>query len=349
MLLITNIPTPYRIPLFNKLAVLRNGDLTVLFAAMGYERRKWQIDPASFKFQYHVLDSGGSYNAQSQGMIFYFRGLVGYLWQHRPKMIVCSGFSVATTIVFLWCLITRSRYVIWSGATFKNSSATGLRAIQRRILARFAAGCIAYGTEAKQYLEVLGAKNVSTAINTVDTAFFSESQPKQRTGLLCVGEMQARKRLDLAIRASVGHDLTIVGDGPERDTLEDLAKSLGASVTFAGYEQREAIRDRLHSAACFLFSSERDIWGLVLVEAMAAGIPCIVSPHPSAVTDLIDDGVNGFIVDFEDTTAVRDRIDWLLANQAEAARIGNAGAETIKAQATIEISAKQFVWSLLKF
>ncbi len=65
---------------------------------------------------------------------------------------------------------------------------------------------------------------------------------------------------------------------------------------------------------CFRLQRDTNIWGLVLVEAMSAGLPCISSIYAGATHDLIKDGVTGFAMDFSETEEVVDKVNWILEN-----------------------------------
>ena len=69
-------------------------------------------------------------------------------------------------------------------------------------------------------------------------------------------------------------------------------------------DHTRAIAERYEAAHAFLFPTGRDIWGLVLVEAMAAARACVASVHAGATRDLIADGATGYAVDFEKTDLV---------------------------------------------
>lgn len=362
VLLVTNIPTPYRIPLFNELADQlgsRGLSLKVVFGALGYERRKWAIDMNDCRFDYEVLPSAVFRSKGSESVSFTYRGLNGLVRREKPAVTIITGFSLGTVKLWLRNLVVRTPYIIWSGAIESEARPTsGLRRIQRRLLIRGAAGFVAYGSRAKRYFESLGAPadKISIAINTVDTTYYRNSggghglQPRsgQPCSLLCLGDLIVRKRIDLALRAvkqlsDVRRDfqLRLVGDGPERERLESLVENLeiGDLVRFDGFKQKDEVAGILGSTDCLLFPSDYDIWGLVLVEAMAAGVPCIASVRAGATEDLIRDGATGFAVDFNDTQAVADKIEWLLDNPEDSAKIGHAAQAFIQRNASLQVSA----------
>ncbi len=376
---ITNIPTPYRIPQLNEISrqfEAKGWELTVIFGALGYARRKWQINEDDLQFRYVVLKSALTLNRLSGRTMFLYRGLLPTLRELSPDVIMVTGFSLATVKVWLRSFWRPVPYLIFSGSTFRpnevqrelldrGSKDSLLRRLQRTLLARRASGGIAYGSRARDYLASLGMPRdkISVGINTVDLDFFdSSSEPSEgadsqdETGLihqlLYVGHLNKGKRVDLLLDAAARLSqerqdfvLRIVGDGPELESLKQQALSLGIvnHVMFEGYKQKEEIPMFMGQALCFLFPSEYDIWGLVINEAMAAGLTCLVSNAAGATDDLISHGETGYVVDFRDSAGVANTVLKLMDDPQLARRIGNQARNFVRTHATLEISAAGFV------
>jgi len=362
-LVITNIPTPYRLPLFDELhrqLAQRGISLKVVFAARGYAKRKWQIDLSGCVFDHEFLPSRSVVVRGAESASFDYPGLWRLLRRERPGAVVIIGYSLGTVKLWLRSFFRDTPYVIWSGAIEnRHEPVSRLRAWQRRLLVRRARAFVAYGSRAADYLAGLGAprERIYTAINTVDTGFFARESAQCRRGpsgpeFLYVGHLTAGKRLDLILQAFArvlgkcpDARLTLVGDGPERGALESDCARLGiaARVSFEGFRQRPEIPGYLARARAFLFPSQYDVWGLVLVEAMAAGVPCIASVHSGATADLVQEGVTGFALDFEDQDQVVERMLYLLQHPAEAARMGAAAADFISERVSLRVSAAGMV------
>ena len=362
-LLITNIPTPYRIPLFRELAAqlsARGTTLKVVFGARGYARRKWQVDLHDCGFDYEVLPSRTFTIGRSESASFTYPGLRQLLARERPDAIVVTGYSPATLKLWLRSWIADVPYVIWSGtiaSPFERVS--WVRTIARRLLVGRARAFVAYGSRARDYLQSLGAApdRIHVAINTVETEFFERETRERRRGpagpgFLYVGNFTPGKRLDLLldafarVAAARGEPrLTMVGDGPSREALALQAAALGIAgrVSFEGYRQRHEIPDYLARARCFVFPSEYDIWGLVLVEAMAAGLPCLASVYAGATADLVEDGVTGYRADFGDVERTANIMLKMVDNPELAARIGAAATEFVRTRASLSVSAAGLV------
>lgn len=367
VLLVTNIPTPYRIPLFNELHrqfAACGIDFIVVFAALGYARRKWEINMTECEFAYRVLLHRSDETMRNAKGMFWYRGLGAVLAEERPSVVITNGFSAATTNLCLRRYMGGYPYLIWSGAIdIKGSPDAAWRRVHRRMLVRSASGFIAYGTRAREYLVRYGAdeERVHLALNTVDTDFFCQEAARIRQNgpiegapkrLLYVGNLEPGKRLDLLFRAiaRLSRDRTdfvleIVGSGSQEKELRQLAATLGVEtcIQFLGFQQREAVAERLAQASCFVFPSDYDIWGLVLVEAMAAGLVCLASIHAGATTDLIRDGITGFALDFEDAEGVAQRLGWVLDHAEETRTIGDQAQRFIRKEVTLQKSAAGFV------
>ncbi len=90
--------------------------------------------------------------------------------------------------------------------------------------------------------------------------------------------------------------LLVVGDGPERAELEGLSVENRLPVTFLGFRENHEIPPLLAAADFFVLPSHREPWGIVVSEAMAAGLPVVLSDRVGAAYDLAIDGENGFLV-----------------------------------------------------
>ena len=136
--------------------------------------------------------------------------------------------------------------------------------------------------------------------NLVDTDYFrppATEPPKSPLTYLVVANLKARKRIDLLITAfgsyyARNRDIRLVigGDGPCRRELEQLCGSLGitSQVTFLGELTREGVRDALWSAHVFVLPSAIETFGVVLIEALATGLP-VLATRSGGTEDIVTD------------------------------------------------------------
>jgi glycosyltransferase involved in cell wall biosynthesis len=365
--LITNIPNPYRVPLFNELSKQLKNDnihLKIIFANKTYKRRLFQLNESDFQFDYTFLDNEAiTVGNNNENTYFTYKGLYQQLKNEKPDSIIVSGFSSATVKVFLYSLINRTPYIIWNGSIAKKGRKDSfIRTLQRKLLTQFAKAFIAYGTKAKSYLMSIGAadEKVFIATNTVDTSFFETATNECRQSIhndglnhfLYLGYLVPRKNVGLLI--DIANELKqkrndfcidIIGDGESREQLELKVKNLDLCefVKFHGFKQKNELPSYFANTKALLFQTDFDIWGLVLNEAMAAGVPCLSSANAGASNDLIQNGHNGFVVDYENKADIIEKINFIIENPEKATEMGKRASEFMHANANVSVCAKGFV------
>jgi colanic acid/amylovoran biosynthesis glycosyltransferase len=156
--------------------------------------------------------------------------------------------------------------------------------------------------------------------------------------LLFVGRIAVVKGLPMLLQAMVGIrarrptvHLTVVGDGPDRSRLEALAEELRLkkSVSFTGYQTQAQVRAHLSKSDVFVLPSFAEGIPVVLMEAMAAGVP-VVATRIAGVEELVEDKISGFIVPPGDPNTLKERIDALLADGTLRNRFGESGRKKVK-------------------
>ena len=132
--------------------------------------------------------------------------------------------------------------------------------------------------------------------------------------------MIQRKGLDLLFDAlsKMRKDffLVIIGQGDEKEPLVQRAKKLGIldRIEFKGYIEGEELRQLYHESDLFVLPTREDCFALVILEAMCAALPVVVSKYADAVDDLIIDGVNGIIIDPYDAKSFADTLDGIIGD-----------------------------------
>ena len=367
VVLITNIPNPYRIPLFNvmsKVFATDNFQLKVIFGSEGYKRRLFTLDKSELKFDYRILnDHAHQLGSDEEKSVFLYKGLNDALREEKPDIIIVSGFSSATMKVLSYALPKRIPYIIWSGSIEKeNRNSSIIRKIQRRLLVKFASSYVAYGTLAKKYLIGFGAKEskVEIAMNTVDTDFYFTETNKFRNSkvessiahFLYLGYLVPRKNVKLLLTAVLQLSarrrdfiLDIVGDGTDKPDLEKFVvdNKIDDLVKFHGFQQKSELPAYLGNSRAMLFQTDFDIWGLVLNEAMASGIPCLASQNAGATVDLVRENETGFAINYENTTEVVEKIEFFIDNREKAAQMGQRAADFIRTNVNLETAANGFL------
>jgi glycosyltransferase involved in cell wall biosynthesis len=139
--------------------------------------------------------------------------------------------------------------------------------------------------------------------------------------LLYVGRLSAEKdvpRLRDVIRAHPEARLAIVGDGPVRRELEQHFE--GTATVFTGYLRGKELASAYASSDLFLFPSQTDTLGLVLLEAMASGCP-VVACRAGGVPDVVQDGVTGFLFEPSDADGPVGAVARALSHKTDLDRV----------------------------
>lgn len=167
------------------------------------------------------------------------------------------------------------------------------------------------------------AKRLVTAYSGLDLSDILRIAPAaDHYDIMFAGRLLQHKRVDMLIQAvkvlkDQGHFIScaIAGDGPQKDNLQQLARDLGVArnIHFTGFipDHRDVLA-LMKSSRVFVLPSEREGFGLVVIEANACGVPAITYNYAhNAARDLIRDGVNGFL--FDSPQDLADKISHCLA------------------------------------
>lgn len=189
----------------------------------------------------------------------------------------------------------------------------------------------------------LPAERIDVLYNGVDLARFGSADRRDartRLGLAAdavvigsVGRLVAVKNYPLLLRAmahpALAHvTLVLVGDGPERATLEALAATLGLAdrVRFLGH--REDVAQLLPALDTFVLPSLSEGMSNTLLEAMACSVPAIAS-DVGGNAEIVRDGVDGLLFPSDDEAALRDALVQLVHNAAQREQMGRASRERV--------------------
>lgn len=328
VIILSKIPSPYRVPLFEKIHKSNRINLICVFFAYSQPNRLWKVDVGNHSFQEIVLESNQIFYKKLAWPIHFTRGVINLLRIEKPDVIITAGYeSIGFWQAFIFAKIKKIRFILWSGATLEALHIkTGLVNFLRKFIIRNSDGIISYGTRASEMLITYGANpdKIFKAHNTVDTEMIS-NQVKQllninelinrrELNILYVGQLIERKGVEQVITALSEIDneflkFIIIGDGVQKCYLENLVNKLDLDnkISFVGYKQYDELIPFYANANALILPSFEEIWGLVVNEALAAGLPVISSIYAGVTCDLIDDS-NGLIIDPYDIESIKNSI-----------------------------------------
>lgn len=126
--------------------------------------------------------------------------------------------------------------------------------------------------------------------------------------------------------------LNIIGDGAERENLENYIEKYGLrdNVILHGFQGKDYIDKILHNSSIYLMTSYTESFGIVLIEAMSHGVPCIAFDSAEGAQEIINSGANGYLIKNRNFEAMAMKIDDLIKSEKERKRIGKAARESVK-------------------
>ena len=334
---VTNIITPYLIPLFNYLAKQRI-DFRVLSVSEREQNREWIMEKKHMRFTYDILPGIHWFVWQREFPLHINWGVWTYFLRHNPDTVIVSGWSVpAYWEAFLYCKIFGKKFILWNGTTLLSTgSITGPISWVTRIMIKGADRCVTYGTKAAEYLEYMGAQKerIYIGINTVDVEWFkakvtmfrrSENIKEDRNKyppllLLYVGRLVKKKGVLQVLKAIQGihsRDIgfLIVGSGPQAGELKRFCRHYNISnVYFTGFQQTSDLPMYYALADVLIFPSFYDVWGLVINEALASGLYVLSSNRVGAAYDLVHQPWNGLLFDPNDVGEIVSAIKYAKEN-----------------------------------
>jgi glycosyltransferase involved in cell wall biosynthesis len=280
------------------------------------------------------VDTAATGTGYNKGFIYASPKIIGRLLSFRPDLIFTTGFCMWTIFALLLKPIAQWRVVITYDGSSPGVDYRGdrLRAFARRLMGWAANGFITNSQAGKAYLQeqlgVSDSKIFARPYQVPDiTALLQPSDrplpdPIHRPVFLYIGQLIPRKGLQQLLAAcrllqEQGCDrytLWVIGDGAQRQELQAFSQQhqLEESVHWLGWVEYSQLGAYLQTSDVFVFPTLEDIWGMVLLEAMAFGKP-VVSSRWAGASELVIEGENGYLIDpyqpEEIASAMRQLID----------------------------------------
>jgi glycosyltransferase involved in cell wall biosynthesis len=263
-------------------------------------------------------------NNLSSSSIFYTLHLLPFIFfkslslikNEKIDILHCQGF-LSSLIGFCLFKTTGVPYIV-TVQRLENSNPLKSKVYGNAVL------CIGASRAIGEYFKKIGVKNIEIIPNGIDVKKFEGGprQPHKGFIVMTVARLEKVKGVEYLIRAfaTIAKDnqqiyLTIIGDGPERSNLEDLAASLGVGgrVKFLGEILNDELPPHLGGADCFVLSSLREGFGIVLLEAQAAGVP-VIGSRVGGILDIIEDGKTGILAEPGDYKSIAEAILKIYSN-----------------------------------
>lgn len=309
VLFMTNIPSPYRVDFFNELG--KFCDLTVTFTKKSFKHRDKSWQNFNFKNFKGIFLKG--FQIKNKGVCF---GLKKIIKKGRFDKIICADFTSPTGILIInYLKRNKIPYFLESDGGYAKSGKGFIEKLKKKTISG-ATGYFSTSKENDNYYLTYGATEDNlirypfTSLDKKDiiekVPTFKEKQElreklqiKEEKVVLAVGQFVHRKGFDILLKASKNFNNSVgfyfIGGEPTEEYLNYKADN----IHFIGFKTKADLNEYYQMADVFVLPTREDIWGLVINEAMANGLPVITTNKCIAGLELVDD-TNGKIVSVDD-------------------------------------------------
>lgn len=356
VLFLTNYPSPYRVQFFDELG--KYMDVTVLFS----ERKE---DKTHRSADWYIAGEG-RFQAVQLNRTAMIRGkdlcmdVIQWLKKDWDAIVLCGYASPTIMVAMAWLRAhKRPFYMEVDGGLVRQDSKA--KYLFKKMLVSSASYWISSGHQTTKYLKHYGAKENAVFhypftslwekdIRAEIPSWEEKRALRQKLGmaeekiLLYVGRYDPKKGMDDLLHAATALDkdcgIYFVGGEPTQAHLDWCREYRVQNVHFVGFTKKEALARYYLAADALVLPTKSDVWGLVINEAMAFGLPVITTDQCVAGMELIRDGENGYIVPVNDPKALIEKTNLLL--QQDYRQMGANALETIRPY-TVENMAKTHV------
>ena len=327
VLWLANIPSPYRVKFFNELG--KYCELMVLFEKKSSSERddswkKFKTD--NFKAVFLKGKSVGVAEA-------FCPSIIKYLNKEYNHIVVTNYSDPTGILAILWMKLQRIPYEIEGDGAFPGKN-IGIKTKIKAFLLQGATRCFSTAKLHDVYYMQCGVKKEKivrypfTSISEKDLLENPVSDKekqiirekldmKEKRIVLAVGQFIQRKGLDILIKAFNGVDknfgLYIVG-GKAPEQYISLAEGRD-NIHFVDFMQPKVLKEYYMAADVFVHPTREDIWGLVINEAMANGLPVVTTDKCIAGLEMVMNNKNGYIVPVENVEKIRQAVNDCIINR----------------------------------
>lgn len=357
ILALTNLPSPYRVEFFNELG--KYAELTVMFErhTAGDRDDRWKTEnDGSYKEIYlegRLIGSDSSLSTKA----------VRYIRQKKYDILFIMGYVSMTSIFAItYCRLNKIAYILNSdGAVEKPINI--LKKMLKTFLIGGAQSWLCSGSSTVEYLQKYGAKEERsfvypfTSLREKDILSHvltkdDKSRIRHLLGInearmiLSIGQFIPRKGFDILLNAcaylpeSVG--VYIIGGEPTEEYKVLIEKLKLCNVHFMQFMPKEELKSYYSAADIFVLPTREDVWGLVINEAMAYGLPVITTDKCMAGVELINNDENGFLVPVGDALQLAESISQMLSDSNTVCKMSEANLMKIKTYTIEEMARRHF-------
>lgn len=363
VLYLTNLPAPYRVDFFNEFG--KEVDLTVLYERKTAADRdsRWQ-DRKAQRYR-EIYLKGFLVGAASS----FSPEVLDYIKDPSFDVRIVGGYSSPTEMLAIWYMKRRNiPYILSVDGGFPATNENGFIKKLKTSLISGASLYLGTGKNATKYLTYYGAEQ-DRICHYHFTSLFEKDildappSPEEKKKLkkmlginakymiLAVGRLLPLKRYDLLINAAKDMEdawVIIIGGMADDFHKNIIYKSGAKNIQFIDFLSYKNLVPFYKAADVYVMPSDSDVWGMVLVEAMANGLPVIASEGCGAAADLVHSNTNGFLFARGNVAQLRTCLKEFLDKTEKTGSFGQKSIAYVK-EYTIENEVHDHITTINRF
>ena len=316
VVLFTNFIPPYRVPLYRALSEMVN-DLRIFISTPMEPNRLWQVDWTGLQvtlqksIMFKRLWQHPHGFSETLYVHFPYDTLL-CLFRLTPKVVISGEFGARTAQAVIYRILNpRSRLIVWATLSDHTEQGRGrVRELLRKWILRHSDAVLVNGRAGARYICRFGypKERLFYVPQTTDVYAFAsvpieEKNESKFYRLLYVGQLVERKGiipfLDVLICWAMKNpsrtiEIWIVGEGPLSGLISAKPLPDNLKLCLLGHISYSSLPEIYAKVDIFCFPTLADEWGMVVNEAMAAGLPVLGSVYSQAVEELVEDGLTGW-------------------------------------------------------
>lgn len=331
---VTNLRAPYRTLQFNEFSTIKELDITIYYCNDKKQNRAWKTGN---QIKFKEVDLSGYRILKKYGYIN--KGIVSLIKEN--DFIILGGYEQPTYILIsILCRLFKKEYILlFDGISTDrlNHKENIIKKYVKKIVINNSAYIMGNGTISRKYFKEkyqYPEKKIYNQYLTIDSEKINRLYEKKDiyrkkyrellkidendTVLVYSGRLINIKNVDSLVKAisklkKKNITLVIIGGGELEKFIYELSDKLEVNTIITGFiSEQEEVFKRYFIGDIFVLPSVDEPWGLVVNEAMAAGLPVIVSNVCGCSLDMVKYGVNGYTVDPRDIDDISDKINHIL-------------------------------------
>ena len=344
VLFISNVPSPYNVEYLNELGKLIRVTAVFERASSGERDKSWK--KLNIKHFECIILKG--IKAKVDSAISF--GSFKYIKRYKDSQIIIGNPSTPTGILSIfYCKIHKIPFILQSEGGFAGTG-KGLKERFKKFLMKNARMYLSGMTKNEYFLTYGGTKNTvkSYPFTSLYKSDIIESLPtveeksaiKRKYNIsyekliIFVGQFIHRKGIDILLKACIGLDksvgVLIIGGDCTEEYRQIIKEHNINNIEFINFLNKGTLKQYYLASDVFVLPTREDTWGLVVNEAMSAGLPIITTNRCVAGVELIENNVNGFLVEVEDIYGLRQKIEKLLLDKSLCNYMAKNNLEKIK-------------------